>query len=173
MNLTIETNRTILRKFTLNDVDAVFEFGSNKEVQKYTGDILLNSKKQAQNIIKNTFLKDYKKYGYGRLAVFYKPDNKIIGFAGLKYLPEFNKTDIGFRLLPKYWNLGITTEVSKEIIKYGFKKLKLKQIIGIADPKNISSCKVLEKIGLTFYKSSTYDNIDSKKYNWYKIKNTN
>ena len=167
----IETKRTILRPFTLKDIDAVYEFGSNTEVQKYTGDILITSKEQAKNIIENVFFKDYKKYGYGRLAVFYKPDNKVIGFAGLKYLPEFNQTDIGFRFLPKYWNQGIATEISKELIKFGFQTLNLKQIIGIADPKNIGSCKVLDKIGLTYYKSAIYDNTDTKKYNWYQITN--
>lgn len=166
----IETNRIILREFTLEDIDAVFEFGSNKIVNEYTGDVSLKNKTEAKNIIENIYFKDYKKYGYGRWATVYKPTNKIIGFAGLKFLPEFNETDIGFRFLPEYWNKGIATEVSKEIIKYGFKHLNLKRIIGIADPKNIGSCKVLEKIGLTFYKSDFYDKEDDKKYNWYEIK---
>jgi len=111
---------------------------------------------------------DYKKYGYGRWAVIYKPENKIIGFAGLKYLPEFKETDIGFRFLPEYWGKGIATEVSIEIIKYGFEKLNLHKIVGIAIPDNIGSCKVLEKIGLSFYKIDEYDG-DGKEYNWHKI----
>ena len=48
------------------------------------------------------------------------------------------------------------------------KILKLENIIGIADPMNIGSCRVLEKVGLKFYKFDTYDE-DDKKYNWYKI----
>ena len=111
---------------------------------------------------------DYKKYGYGRLAAIFKPENKIIGFAGLKYLPEFKETDIGFRFLPEYWGKGIATEVSVAIIRYGFEILKLENIIGIADPMNIGSCRVLEKVGLNFYKFDTYDE-DDKKYNWYQI----
>lgn len=156
----IETERIILRKFTLEDVDAVFEYGSNDIINKYTGYISLKNKNEAKNIIENIIFKDYQKYGYGRLAVVYKTTNKVIGFAGLKFLPEFNETDIGFRFLPEYWNKGIATEISKEIIKYGFESLNLKRIIGIANPKNIGSCKVLEKIGLTFYKSDFYDEQD-------------
>lgn len=168
----IETDRIILRKFTLEDIDAVFEFGSSKIVNEYTGEVSLKNKEEAKNIIKNIYFKDYKKYGYGRWATVYKPTNKIIGFAGLKFLPEFDETDIGFRFLPEYWNKGIATEVSEKIIKYGFKHFNLQRIIGIADPKNIGSCKVLEKIGLTFYKSDFYDNEDDKKYNWYEIKSS-
>ncbi|MFK5959576.1 MAG: GNAT family N-acetyltransferase [Lutibacter sp.] len=81
----------------------------------------------------------------------------MIGFAVLKYLPEIGKTDIGYRFLPEYWRKGIATEVSKEIIKYGFEILKLERIIGITMLKNIASYKVLEKIGLDFYKFDKYE----------------
>jgi len=169
MNIIIESNQILLRKFVIEDYKSVFEFGSNVEVQKYTGENILKSELDAKNIIKNRFSSDYQNYGYGRFAAIFKPENKIIGFAGLKYLPELEETDIGFRFLPKYWGRGLATEISIEIIKYGFEVLNLKRIIGIADPENIASCKVLEKSGLKFYKLSSYDNTDEKIYNWYKI----
>lgn len=169
MNPIIETERLILRKFTEKDFEAVYEFNSNKEVQKYTGDTLITSLEAAKELIKNVFQKDYKTYGYGRWATIYKPTNKLIGFAGLKYLPEFDETDIGFRFLPEYWGKGIATEASKEIIKYGFEQFNLKRIIGIAIPDNIGSCTVLEKIGLSYYKTDDYDG-DGKEYNWYQVK---
>jgi len=169
MTTIIETERTLLREFRDTDSQAVFDFGSDKEVQKYTGDKLLASVEQAKELIRNVWFNDYKKYGYGRWAVVYKKDNKVIGFAGLKYLPEFDKTDIGFRFLPQYWGGGIATEVSLAVIQYGFEKLGLKEIIGIADPANKGSVSVLKKIGLKFYKLDTYDE-NSKKYEWYKIK---
>jgi RimJ/RimL family protein N-acetyltransferase len=170
MNSTIiETDRILVRKFTVNDFEAVFEFGSNLDVQKYTGDIIITSAEQAKSIILDIFQNDYKNYGYGRWATIYKPNNKIIGFAGLKYLLEFNETDIGFRFLPNYWNKGIATEISKLLLDYGFKHFDLKRIIGIADPKNIGSCRVLEKTGMNLYKYAIYDDTDDKKYNWYQI----
>ena len=168
MKTIIETDRMILRKFSIDDYQSVYEFGSNVEVQKYTGDKILTSPIQAKKIIKEVLFPDYKKYGYGRLAAIFKPENKIIGFAGLKYLSEFKESDIGFRFLPEYWGKGIATEVSLAIIKYGFEVLKLDNIIGIADPINIGSYRVLEKIGLKFYKLDTYDE-DNKKYNWYQL----
>jgi len=152
----------------MSDYKEVYEFGSNLEVQKYTGDKIIGSLQAAKELIKNVWHKDYSNYGYGRWAVIYKPENRLIGFAGLKYLPEFNETDIGFRFLPKYWGKGLATEASIEIIKYGFEKLGLDKIIGIALAENIGSCKVLEKIGLTFYKIDDYDG-DEIAYNWYKI----
>jgi len=168
----IETARIILRPFVISDYPAVFDFGSNPEVGKYTGDELLQNPEQAKDIITNVFQSDYEKYGYGRLAVVYKANNKVIGFAGLKYLPEFDETDIGFRFLPAYWNKGIATEVSHQLVKYAFENLNLNQIIGIADPVNIGSIKVLQKVGLQFQKSAQYETSNPKLYNWYYLSKT-
>jgi RimJ/RimL family protein N-acetyltransferase len=164
----IETDRLILRPFQLEDFEAVYEFGSNKEVQKYTGDAMINSLDAAKDLIQNVWFKDYQEYGYGRWATIYKPENKLIGFAGLKYLSSMDETDIGFRFLPEYWGKGIATEASKEILKYGFEHLSLERIIGIAMPENIASNKVLTKLGLSFYKTDAYENYGGA-YNWYKI----
>ena len=73
-------------------------------------------------------------------------------------------------MLPKYWGIGIVSEASKPIIDFGFNKLNLERIIGIAMKENIASWKVLEKIGLRFYKIDEYaGDEDGKKYNWYEI----
>ncbi len=168
MNTIIETERLILREFTLDDCEAVYEFNSNKELHKYTGDEILESVERAEEIIKDIWFADYKQYGYGRWAVIYKPENKIIGFAGLKFLPEIGETDLGFRFLPNYWGKGIASEAALKIVEFGFKNLGLKRIIGIAMPDNIASSKVLEKSGLTFYKVDEYDG-DGAHCNWYKI----
>lgn len=168
MSVIIETERLILRPFQVEDFEAVYEFGSNKEVQKYTGDAMIPSLDAAKDLIKKVWLEDYQKYGYGRWATIYKPDNKLIGFAGLKYLPSMDVTDIGFRFLPEYWGKGIATEAAKEILKYGFEQLNLERIIAIAMPKNIASNKVITKIGLGFYKTDGYEG-DGGAYNWYKM----
>ena len=61
-----------------------------------------------EEIISEVFFEDYKKYGYGRLAVLYKPENKLIGFTGIKYLTEMGgESDLGYRFLPDYWGQGI------------------------------------------------------------------
>jgi len=172
MSTIIETNRILLRKFEIDDFEDLFTIGSNKAINKYTGEEALKTEQEAKDIINNVTLLDYRKHGYGRWATIYKPDNKLIGFAGLKYLDEVGETDIGFRFLPEYWGQGIGTEIATDILRYGFKQLKLNKIIAIADPKNIGSCKVITNIGMKFYKTDGYQGGDHQ-YNWYIIKNPN
>lgn len=168
MTTILETERILLRQFVDSDYPAVYEFNSNSEVQKYTGEEIIQSLDQAKEIITYVQTTDYNVHGYGRWAAIYKPENKIIGFAGLKYLPEVGETDIGYRFLPAYWGQGIATEIAHKIIEYGFEELNLNKIVGIAMPENIGSCKVLEKIGMQFEKIAGYDG-DGGAYNWYLI----
>jgi NADH dehydrogenase FAD-containing subunit len=44
----LETPRLTLRPFKITDYQAVYEFGSNKEVQKLIGDKLIGSPKETR-----------------------------------------------------------------------------------------------------------------------------
>ena len=164
----IDTQRLSLREFVLEDAEAVLKFNAHPEVMQYTGDESISSLEQASHLISETWLADYKRYGYGRWALIHKTENKIIGFAGLKYLPELLKTDIGFRMLPQYWGRGFATEVSVAILNHGFEHYSLEQIIGIVQPENMGSAKVLQKIGMHWYQAAPYLEGD-KVYDWYQI----
>lgn len=168
MDKVIETDRLILRPFVDSDVEAVYEFNSHPEVIRYTGESPVKSKQEAQDIITTIWKRDYEIQGYGRFAVVYKPDNKVIGFSGLKWEADIGETDIGYRFLPEYWGQGIATESCIPLLKYGFDDLGLKQIVGLAYPENVASCKVLMKIGMNLYKTGKFPG-DDKECNWYKV----
>ena len=153
----LESERLLIRPFKIGDEQALFELNSNSLVQKYTGDTLVTTKKQAEEILHNIVLKDYQTYGYGRFAVIYKFDQKLIGFTGIKYLPEVNgESDLGYRFLPEYWGKGIATESSKMALEYGFKSLQLEKILGFTELKNKASTRVLEKVGFKINKIDFY-----------------
>ncbi len=153
----LESERLLIRPFKIGDEQAMFELNSNPLVQKYTGDTHVTTKKQAEEILHNIVLKDYQIYGYGRFAVIYKFDQKLIGFTGIKYLPEVNgESDLGYRFLPEYWGKGIATESSKMALDYGFKSLQLEKILGFTELKNKASTRVLEKVGFKMNKIDFY-----------------
>ena len=153
----LESDRLLIRPFKIGDEQAILELNSNSLVQKYTGDTLLTTKEQAEDVLHNIILKDYEIYEYGRFAVIYKPDQKLIGFTGIKYLPEANgESDLGYRFLPEYWGKGIATESSKMALDFGFNGLQLKKILGFTELKNKASTRVLEKVGFKINKIDFY-----------------
>lgn len=145
----LETERLVLREFEVGDAADVFEFASNPEVTRYTGDAgLVTTIDDAQRIIVDTWHADYRQHGFGRLAVVDKKTSKVIGFCGLKYLEDLKEIDIGYRYLPEYWGQGLATEAGLAVMDHGKRVLGLKKIIGLVLPDNKASHRVLEKIGL-------------------------
>ena len=170
----LESDRLLIRPFEFGDEVAMYELNSNPTVQKYTGDILLKSVKQARELLTNVVFRDYKLHGFGRLAVIFKPDNKLIGFTGFKYLPDISNADLGYRFLPDYWGKGIATESSIMSLKFGFEKLDLNPILGFAEPENVASTAVLRKLGFILTKLAPYPCEDnSKAFEWYKLTKEN
>ncbi|WP_298309728.1 GNAT family N-acetyltransferase [uncultured Aquimarina sp.] len=156
MKTLIETERLLLRRITLDDKEKLLRLYSDPDVQKYTGEPVVESIEEIEKAIQ-VRINDYDKYGYGRWATVLKNGMQFVGWAGLAYLPEFDEIDLGYRFLPEFWGSGIATEASQAILTYGFDTLKLKKIIAIAMKENKASIRVMEKIGMEFDKFAPYE----------------
>src|SRR5437016_752868 len=103
----LETERLILRRYVEDDAEAVYELNRDPEVIRYTGDRGLASIEEARAMLRGRTLADYEKYGFGRWACVHKEEDKVIGFAGLKFLEDLQEVDIGYRLMRAYWGRGL------------------------------------------------------------------
>jgi len=160
----IETERLSLRQYVLEDAAAVFELGSDSVVQRFTGDAAFTSIEQVRTMLGERPLAGYAKHGFGRWAVVSKVDGGIIGMAGLKFLPELHAVDLGYRLLPRYWGLGLATEASLACLRYGWETLRLSRILGLVHPANERSIRVLTRCGLTFEKMIVVESLPTAQY---------
>lgn len=149
MNIVLETERLILREFVEDDAEAFHAFNSDPQVMRHTGEPPCESVAQARRMIRD--YPDYRRHGYGRWAVVYKPDDRVVGFNGLKYLDDLDEVDLGYRLLSEYWGRGIATESSLAVVRHGFETLGLTRIIGLVLPENPGSIRVLEKLGMRYH----------------------
>jgi RimJ/RimL family protein N-acetyltransferase len=120
------------------------------QVSKFTGDGGVVSKGEVERRIRDHVLADYKKHGFGRLAVELKSNHQFIGFCGLKFLEDLKDVDLGYRFMSEYWGQGYATEASKAVIHYGFNTLNLVKIIAMVLPANIASVNVLKKLDFKF-----------------------
>lgn len=146
----IETERLILRESVMDDAPDLYEMNSDPEVLKYTGEEAFRSVEETKQLIRN--YKDYKKYGYGRWTTIVKATNEVIGYCGLKYLEDIHETDLGYRWKQKHWGKGYATEAGKACLQLGFEQFGLEQIIAQVLAENKASVRVLEKLGMTYWK---------------------
>ena len=130
---------------------------------RYTRDPVRNPDHASEILIK-TIIPQYVLYNYGRWAVHLKPGNDFLGWCGLKYRPELNEIDLGYRFKKQTWGKGYATEAAYASIKYGFEKLGLRRIVGRAEIDNINSWRVLEKCGMTYIGEENVDGFPVRTY---------
>ena len=81
-----------------------------------------------------------------------KKDNLKIGTCGLYNRYGIEGFDLGFAVLPKYENMGYGFESAKKLINISFKEFSLDSLSAITTKDNISSIKLIEKLGFQFIK---------------------
>jgi RimJ/RimL family protein N-acetyltransferase len=159
-----ETERLILREIVPEDALGILELDSDPEVHLYVPDRTIETIDEAKESI-NDIREQYEEFGIGRWAVIEKETGKFTGWAGLKWNvgPENDKRnfyDLGYRLIRRYWGKGYALEASKASITYGFGEMKLAEIIGVAERKNIASVKILERVGMKLIETFYEDDIE-------------
>lgn len=145
----LETERLILRTWTLDDAPKLFEICSNAEVMKYLGTGKpYETIEQAKDFLR--WAEDYQKEnGFCRWAVLLKENQEIIGSCGFARPHGTEEIELGYLLGKKFWGRGLATEATRACLQYGFEQLKFNETIAITDLENVASQKVLEKIGFT------------------------
>ncbi len=166
-DILFETPRLSFRRVTMGDAPAIFQLNRNYEVIRYTGNLPFSNIKQATEVIQKNIWKQYRENDYGRWAVLLKSTNEFIGWCGLKYRPDRDAVDIGYRFTQAHWGKGIATEAAQKCLEIGFKQYQLDCIIGCAFAANKPSIRVLEKIGMTFKKEFILYNVPAV---WYEKK---
>lgn len=152
----MQTSRLLLRPFQPSDVEELYQLNLDWECIKYTGDEPFKSIDEAEKFIEN--YKHYEKYGFGRWSVLLKETNEFLGWCGLKYSPDLDEFDIGFRFHRKHWGKGYATEAAEFCLNLGFEEFMMQEIVGRVMPENIASIKVLEKLGMKYKETQIIEN---------------
>jgi len=135
----IETSRLIIKPISIEDKNAVFEYRSDAETNKYQGwipktidDVVIFINKTAKQInLPETWF---------QLVIQEKETLKIIGDIGIHFFGKENKqVEIGCTLHKKFQHKGYATESLKKVIEYLFNELEKHRIITSIDPENINS----------------------------------
>jgi [ribosomal protein S5]-alanine N-acetyltransferase len=151
--LQLETSRTFLRPINVEDAEVFYALNLDPDVVRYTGDGPFESVEHARAFL--AVYDQYEKYGVGRFAVIEKSTSKCLGWCGLKYHPEEEVYDLGYRFFKSYWNQGFASETAAKWLEYGFHELHLPRIVAHAMKANTASIRVFEKIGMQYLQDIT------------------
>lgn len=155
-----ETERLIFRDWKKEDEHKFVEMNNDSDVMKFFPK-KLNESESLELLTK--IKSNFEKNGFGLYAVESKEKNEFVGFLGFN-IAEFESDftpciEIGWRFRKEFWGEGLATEGASKCLKYGLEELDFKQIYSFTADINIPSKRVMEKIGLNFYKTFNHPNV--------------
>jgi RimJ/RimL family protein N-acetyltransferase len=135
---------------TEDDADDLRRLSLNPNVNRFLGEQPLADRAAALAILHERIFPQYRDHSVGRWAIVPRGSPALIGWCGLKYLPETDDYDLGYRLLEEEWRKGYATEAARAVLDWARTHLVGKRIIGKALVENVASIHVLQKLGLRF-----------------------
>ena len=143
-----ETERLILKPTSEEDAEFVYHLLNTPKWIQYIGERNIKTVEIAKEYIKNKMIPQLGRLGYSNYTLIRKLDNVKVGTCGLYDRDGLEGIDIGFALLPEYEKKGYAFEAADKLKNIAFNEFDISEISAITTKDNISSQKLLEKLGL-------------------------
>ena len=157
MERRIETERLILRTVTVDDADAIFKWASDPDVNKYMIYPLHQNTDVTKEWLKSRDINGIDEFDLGFVL---KETGELIGQGGLFYREDLDAWALCYNLRKDYWGKGIVPEANQAFIDYVDKEKGIRAIVGEFAKDNSKSKRVMEKLGMTYWKDSQYSKTD-------------
>jgi len=155
MSVALQTNRLILRPFRAENLDVFVEFFSNEGFIRFSvGDFT----RERVADFGNKVIRWDQEGLPSQFVVIVRETNTPIGYCGFFHhdVDDWPEVEIGYRLLPEFWNKGYATEAARSVRDCGFSKWKLERLTSLIHPDNAASRRVAEKNGMTLERLTAF-----------------
>ena len=142
----LETERLILRKFTEQDMEALFSILRDREVNRFLPWYPVKDMGETKRFYEERYASQYAQPQSYAYAICLKEDDCPVGY--IKVDME-DHHDLGYGLLKKFWHMGIATEAGKAVIGQ-VKRDGLPYITATHDRNNPRSGGVMRNLGMKY-----------------------
>lgn len=150
----LETNRLVLRRFTIEDAEDMYRnWASDEEVTEYLTWPAHDSIETTKSVVEH-WVAQYPQEDFYQWAIVLKEGQETFGVIGTISVVEqndsINMVHIGYCIGKKWWGQGYASEALKRLVQFFFEEVKVNRIESRFDPRNAGSGKVMEKSGLKY-----------------------
>lgn len=157
MRVCIETERLILKNLNPENYEEMFQWCGDPEVARYMIYPVYTNALDCKAYIESINPDDPNSYDLG---IFWKETGEAIGSGGYTYHPDEDAWEVGYNLRRDMWGKGIVPEAMRAILAYIQNEREVKAITGTFATENSKSRRVMEKLGMSFYKETEFTKID-------------
>lgn len=148
----LETERLVLRRFTGNDIDNLYDLDSDPDVMRF----LNGGTPTPRAVVEADILPRFTSYDerfpcFGFWAAIDKANGDFVGWFSFRPAGDVDprEAQLGFRLRKAAWGRGYATEGARALIQLGFTELRVERVIATTYEDNRASRRVMEKAGMT------------------------
>lgn len=147
---TIETTRLTLRRFSIDDADAMYRnWASDPEVTKYLS-WPTHTDISVSRTVTSDWENNYDKPAYYQWAIVYKPLGEPIGCISAVHVDErVEAVEIGYCIGRTWWHMGVMTEALTAVTDFFFAEVGVNRVAARHDAENLRSGMVMRRCGMT------------------------
>lgn len=142
----IETERTQLRHFEMEDVERCFSWFSDPEVMQFIPGGADATREDTSRRIAG-YCEHQRWHGFSKRVIVHRESGEPIGDSGLYHLPDGERIELGFRLARPYWGQGYAAEVGRAWLRWFDHHLGMRPLYADVHPDHVRSQQVLGKLG--------------------------
>lgn len=142
----IETERLILRPYSLDDVEDVLSYASDPEWARYLGPVPQPyTRADAEEFLAGKLSQDHK----NRASWAIEYAGSAIGGVDIGFDIRNRVGTIGYSIAMRLWGKGLATEAAGAVIDASFTACPdLNRIQATTDERNVGSLRIMEKLGM-------------------------
>ena len=142
----LETDRLILRKFTEDDLEALYCIHSDEEVNQFLPWFPLRNMEDARVFYEERLVSRYREERAYNYAVCLKENDYPVGYVNVSMDDSY---DFGYGLRREFWHRGIITEAGKAVIEQLMRD-GIPYITATHDVNNPRSGSVMKRLGMKY-----------------------
>jgi RimJ/RimL family protein N-acetyltransferase len=151
VNVFLETERMVLRRFTGEDAGLLFELDGDPEVMRWLSGGSPTPIEVIHEEILPRFVGAYGRYdGLGYWVAIERGGGEFLGWFALHQVDDRSQdeAEVGYRLRRACWAQGYATEGVLALLRKGFEDHGLRLVFGTTYEHNAGSRRVMEKAGM-------------------------
>ena len=156
-NITLESERLILRPLYVSDAEAVFEWASDERVTKFMIYPTHTDISVTREWLSSMDSLDEKRFEFGFVL---KETGKLIGSGCIGWCEPEKAWSFGYNLRYDEWGKGLCTEAAMRMIEFVRSEYGAEDFVGEFAADNPASGRVMEKCGLRFSRDTEYSKSD-------------
>ena len=154
----LEGPRVVLQPASAPDADALHEAWTHPDVRRFLWDDGVIPRATTEEIVARSVAL-FAAQGFGMWVVRERGRPELAGFAGLWHFRTPPELELLFGLARHAWGRGLATEAAALVLDYAHQGLGMAEVVGSTDAANVSSIRVMERLGMHRTRESTVDGL--------------